>query len=132
MRTSARLRILLAVLVPALTIGGIVFYSWRATSEARFVPGTAWIESYWVSESDPRSLVIASTTGYGDVITGSFATEDQNTVTLTVSASVFTPPTGQMKRLAGYGNRTWVTLKEPLGDRVVRETSGRIVPRAAP
>jgi hypothetical protein len=64
-------------------------------------------------------LTIYLTVGFGDIAEDASVTEDSRAVTVRANTSVFAPGTGRFKNLAGYPKQTTVTLKRPVGDRVV-------------
>jgi hypothetical protein len=74
-------------------------------------------------------LTIYFTVGAGDVPGEAGVAEDSRAVIVKANSAVFMPGTGRFKNLAGYFKHTTVTLKAPLGERVVIDAAtGRSVP----
>lgn len=93
-----------------------------------YAAGLGRIDAYAIG-GQPTVLNIYFTVGAGDVAGDASVTEDSRAVTVKVNTSVFMPGRGRFKNLAGYFKQTTVTLRDPLGERVVIDGgTGRIVP----
>lgn len=110
-----------------------VAYAYEARmSQDHFMDGLGRIDAYSLGEQ-PTVLNIYFTVGAGDVAGDASVNEDTQAVTVNVNTSVFVPRRGAFKNLAGTFRHTTVTLRRPLGDRVVIDGgTGRAVPLSPP
>lgn len=93
-----------------------------------YAAGLGRIDAYAIGDQ-PTVLTIYFTIGTGDVAGDASVTEDFRAVTVKVNTSVFMPGRGRFKNLAGHFKQTTVTLRNPLGERVVIDGgTGRLVP----
>lgn len=114
-----RARLVWAVIFVAALAAVVAAYAYtQYLSQDHYMPGLGRIDAYSIGEQ-PTVLTIYFTVGAGDVAGNVSVTEDSRAVTVKANTSVFVPGTGRFKNLAGYFRQTTVTLKEPLGGRIV-------------
>jgi hypothetical protein len=117
-KVSRRAQILLAAAL-FLVAGGAVFVASSAQSSVTIPVG-----SYQLT-GDPRQLVATVMVGLSYEIIEHSAREDATTVTLTVRAR---PPGGSWPSL-GIFIPVPITLRSDLGDRIVVDSFGNVVPQ---
>ena len=117
MLTRARL-VCVIILLGALAAVAAAYAYTHYMSQDHYMAGLGRIDAYSIGEQ-PTVLTIYFTVGAGDVAGDASVSEDSRAVTVKANTSVFVPGTGRFKNLAGYFRQTTVTLKEPLGGRVV-------------
>lgn len=115
--TRARL-VWAVIFLSALAAVGAAYAYTLYLSQDHYMAGLGRIDAYSIGEQ-PTVLTIYFIVGAGDVAGDASVTEDSRAVTVKANTSVFVPGTGRFKNLAGYFRQTTVTLKEPLGERVV-------------
>jgi hypothetical protein len=124
-RTRLVWTLLLLTAVAAVAVG---YYYTEYLAHDHYIAGLGRIDAYSVGEP-PTVLTIYFTVGAGDIGEDASVTEDSRAVTVRANTSVFSPGTGRFKNLAGYPKQATVTLKRPVGDRIVIDGgTGRTVP----
>jgi hypothetical protein len=106
------------VLLSALVAIGAAYAYRQYMAQDHYAAGLGRIEGYSTGEQ-PTVLTIHFVVGDGDVVGDATVSEDSQAVTVKVNTSILMPGTGRFKNLAGYFRQTTVTLKRPLGERVV-------------
>jgi hypothetical protein len=101
--------------VGAIAVG---YYYAVYLAQDHYTAGLGRIDAYSIGEP-PTLLTIYFTVGFGDIAEDASVTEDSRAVTVRANTSIFQPGTGRFKNLGGYPKQTTVTLKRPVGDRVV-------------
>ncbi len=126
--SRARWVVAVVILLSALAAVGATYAYTLYLEQDHYAAGLGRIDAYAIGEQ-PTVLNIYFTVGAGDVPRDASVTEDARTVTVKVNTSVFIPGRGRFKNLAGYFKQTTVTLRDPLGERVVIDGgTGRVVP----
>ena len=109
----------MAGVVAAAVVGVAAFaYADAEQSKARYDPGNARIDAY-VAGTGPNELNLFFVTGQGDIVQGPSITEEPGRVVVGVRTLVYVPPRGTFKNLVGILGNATITLREPLGARVV-------------
>ena len=83
-----------------------------------YTPGTARIDAYATTDK-PMELKVFFATGWQDIVEEPSVTEDARAVAITIPTRVLVPCRGCFKQASATLLETTVTLRAPLGQRVV-------------
>jgi hypothetical protein len=124
-------RVLLASAILAGVAVATVFYVYARSGDAHYSPGNADVSGYALT-ARPMELKVYFTTGWQDLVGQPVVLEDDRAVTITIPTQVSVPCRGCFKQLSATLLDATVTLRAPLGQRVVRSGATNTQVQAVP